>query len=202
MTRHGTWRRRTTALAVTAASALAMSSGPARAAVSIDIKAPAAGATYEAGQPVTIAYTCTSPFTIFQCDLFGASGTLVPGTPLDTSTPGDFTVTAAVGDTEPSDGEFRYRYTVAPAVAPSVVLTTPADGARYSALRTLFTPVRVSYSCSDSGSGIASCTASQPDGARLNTGFTALGRRSFTVTARDRAGLVTTVTHTYTVTLL
>ena len=202
MTRHATTRRRAAGLAVIAASAVAMSAGSALAAVSIDIKAPAAGATYEVGQPVTIDYTCTSPFTVVQCDLFGDGGTLVPGTPLDTSTPGDFTVTAAVVDTEPSDGEFRYRYTVAPALAPSVVLTTPADGARYSALRTLFAPVRVSYTCSDAGAGVASCTGSQPDGARLNTGFTALGRRSFTVTARDKAGLVTTVTHTYTVMLL
>jgi hypothetical protein len=182
-------------------SAIALPSGVAFAGVAFDITAPAPGATYEVGQPVTIAYTCTSEFQIFQCDLADENGLLEPGTQLDTSTPGEFDVGAAFVDGEPSDGVFRYRYNIVPAEPPTVTLTTPANGARYSALRTLFRPVRAAYSCADSVSGIESCTGTRPNGARLPTFFTDLGRHSFTVTARDKAGNVTTVTHTYTVTL-
>jgi hypothetical protein len=200
VTRHGAFRR-SLGLAALVISAVALPSGVAFAGVAFDITAPAPGATYEVGQPVTIGYTCTSEFQIFQCDLSDGSGRLVPGTQLDTSIPGEFDVGAAFVDAEPSDGVFRYLYTVVPAEPPTVTITTPANGARYSALATLFRPVRVSYSCSDAVSGVQSCTGTRANGARLDTFFTALGRHSFTVTARDRAGNTTTVTHTYTVTL-
>jgi hypothetical protein len=82
---------------------------------------------------------------------------------------------------------------------PSITLTTPAAGARYSVLGTLFRPVRASYSCSDAGSGLATCTGTKASGATLNTG---LGSHAFTVTATDKVGNTSSVTHTYTVTLL
>lgn len=199
MTRRGALGRWTAGLAVLVAASLALPASAAFAGVSIDIKAPQG--PYELGQSVTADYTCTSPFTVTQCALFDSHGALAPGAPVDTSTVGDHLVSVAVVDTQPSDGVFQYFYSVVAAEPPAVTLTTPADGARYSALRTLLAPVRVSYSCSDALSGIASCKGTQPSGARLDTGFTALGRHSFKVTARDKAGNTTTVVHSYTVTL-
>ncbi len=85
--------------------------------------------------------------------------------------------------------------------APQVTLSTPADGAKYAVIGPA---VVVDYACSDEpgGSGIASCTGTQPAGSTLPTGLGALGTHTFTVTATDHAGHVTTVTHTYRVTLL
>ena len=82
---------------------------------------------------------------------------------------------------------------------PTITLTTPADGANYAVIGPA---VVVSYACSDAGSGVASCTGTQPDGSTLPTGLFALGTHTFTVTATDNVGNVTTVTHTYRVTLL
>ncbi|HWF74368.1 MAG TPA: S53 family peptidase [Solirubrobacteraceae bacterium] len=83
--------------------------------------------------------------------------------------------------------------------SPTVTLTTPADGATYSLVASFLRPVRVRYSCSDVGSGIASCTGTIDNGDPLVTGLRSLGTHTFTVTATDKAGNVTTVTHTYRV---
>lgn len=204
MSRRRGLAHRASGLAVLAVSALAVIPAVAWAGVTINIQAPRG--PYEVGQPVTIDYSCTSTnpqYPVSQCNLTGASGTLVPGTQLDTSTPGEFFVSGSVSNGEPPFGGnvFAFVYRILPAEPPTVTITTPANGARYSALATLFRPVRVAYSCADSVSGIESCTGTRPNGARLPTFFTDLGRHSFTVTARDKAGNVTTVTHTYTVTL-
>jgi hypothetical protein len=84
---------------------------------------------------------------------------------------------------------------------PQVTIQTPRQGGRYSFLATLFFgPVRVSYSCTDGGSGIASCSGTQADGSKLKVSLVNLGTHTFTVTATDQVGNQTTVTHTYTVT--
>ena len=67
---------------------------------------------------------------------------------------------------------------------------------------TLLSPVKAAYSCSDSGSGVASCNGTQPNGATVNTGLGALGPHTFTVTATDQAGNTSAVTNSYTVGLL
>jgi hypothetical protein len=55
-----------------------------------------------------------------------------------------------------------------------VTLATPADGANYAVIGPA---VIVDYACTDEpgGSGIASCTATQPDGSTLPTGLGAIG---------------------------
>jgi uncharacterized delta-60 repeat protein len=85
---------------------------------------------------------------------------------------------------------------------PTIQLSSPADHASYSAVLTLLLPVRVSYSCTDAVSGIASCTGTQPSGSILPTGLFDLGTHTFTVKATDNAGNTSTVTYTYTVGLL
>ena len=74
-------------------------------------------------------------------------------------------------------------------------LRTPPEGAEYVQGQ----EVLADYDCADEaeGSGLASCVGDVPDGAAIDTA--ALGAHSFTVTARDRRGNETTVTHSYTV---
>jgi hypothetical protein len=59
--------------------------------------------------------------------------------------------------------------------------------------------VEADYRCEDEpgGSGLDSCTGDVADGAPIDT--SSLGEKTFTVTARDRAGNVRTVSHGYTV---
>ncbi len=85
---------------------------------------------------------------------------------------------------------------------PVITLTTPKNGASYGAVVNLLFPVKVSYSCSDGGSGVASCTGTLPNGATLNTGLGALGTHTFVVNAIDNVGNRSSVSATYTVTLV
>jgi hypothetical protein len=77
---------------------------------------------------------------------------------------------------------------------PSISVVTPSAGAVY-----LFRqPVASNSSCSDGGSGVASCTGTVPSGANVPT--TTAGARTFAVTARDAVGNVTPTTRVaYTV---
>jgi Big-like domain-containing protein len=66
--------------------------------------------------------------------------------------------------------------------APSITLTTPANGASYTRNSTLV----AKYTCADAGSGIKSCTGSVPNGATISTRNR--GMYLFTVTAVDKSG--------------
>lgn len=81
-------------------------------------------------------------------------------------------------------------------IAPTVTVSAPADGARYVAR----TVVAAAYACADevNGSGLESCTGTVAAGQPIDTA--AAGTKTFTVTASDRAGNVTTTTVRYTVT--
>jgi hypothetical protein len=77
---------------------------------------------------------------------------------------------------------------------PTITITTPANNATYR----LGEPAKAAYTCADTGgSGLYSCQGTVPNGSYINTGT--VGTKSFTVTARDRAGNTTSVTRTYTV---
>lgn len=76
---------------------------------------------------------------------------------------------------------------------PTASVTSPADGATYH----VGDQVTAAYSCASTGSGIASCDGTVPNGAALDT--TTVGQHTFTVKAFDKAGnLVSTTVH-YTV---
>ena len=79
------------------------------------------------------------------------------------------------------------------ATPPLVRFISPVDGFTYP----LGTQAVAAYSCTDNQSGLASCTGTAPNGTvlQLNTP----GPQTFTVTAVDKAGNQTVVTHTYTV---
>lgn len=78
--------------------------------------------------------------------------------------------------------------------APTVAITTPAQGATY----VLHQVVNAEFSCSDLLSGVASCVGSVAQGSPIDTAT--LGAKSFTVDATDNSGNVApTMMHSYTV---
>ena len=77
---------------------------------------------------------------------------------------------------------------------PTVSVTTPADAASYQ----VHQQVDAAYTCTDTGSGIDTCTGPVPSGSAVDT--STIGSKTFTVTGTDRAGNTTTTTVHYTVT--
>ncbi len=77
----------------------------------------------------------------------------------------------------------------------TVSLLTPPDGATYVVTQ----PVVAEWSVSDAspGSGVSTSTGTVPSGQLIDT--TTVGDQTFTVEVTDGAGLMTTVTHQYTV---
>jgi hypothetical protein len=78
-------------------------------------------------------------------------------------------------------------------VPPSVAINSPT-----ARTYTLNAAVAAGYSCSDSGSGVATCAGPVASGDAVPTG--SVGSKSFTVNATDRAGNSASSTVTYTVT--
>ena len=76
---------------------------------------------------------------------------------------------------------------------PAVTLTTPADGA----ILLLNHLVTTDFTATDAVSGIANVTAPVPNGSPMD--LSSRGSFSFPVTATDRAGNATLVTHTYSI---
>jgi hypothetical protein len=81
----------------------------------------------------------------------------------------------------------------ADSVAPSVNIVHPADGETVP----LGKVENASYKCADKESGLDTCTGPVPSGTPFDT--STAGDHTFTVTATDKAGNTTTVTHHYTV---
>jgi hypothetical protein len=76
---------------------------------------------------------------------------------------------------------------------PDIVITTPPDGATYS----YYQAVLADYTVVDSVSGIATESATVPDGGPIDTSSS--GSHTFTVSAIDTAGNAGSETHTYTI---
>jgi hypothetical protein len=78
---------------------------------------------------------------------------------------------------------------------PTVTITRPADGAVFP----LGKVVKANYKCADkqTGSGIDTCVGTVPKGSPIDT--SSVGAHTFTVTATDKAGNVTTKTNHYQV---
>ena len=75
--------------------------------------------------------------------------------------------------------------TLAPdTTAPTITLTTPANGATYLLNQSII----ANYACQDEagGSGLASCVGTVPNGSAIDT--SSVGAKSFTVNAADNAG--------------
>ena len=80
---------------------------------------------------------------------------------------GEKTFTVEASDNAGNTASKTVNYTVADRTAPTITLTSPAEGAVY----TLGESVLADYSCADepNGSGVASCEGSVADGAALDT---------------------------------
>ena len=146
----------------------------------ISVTTPAADATYEIGAQVLADYACEDEPNgsgIESCD-----GSVADGAAVDTGSLGQKTFTVDASDHAGNTESKSVTYTVVDTKAPSIVLTTPAPGAVYG----VGEQVAADYSCSDDGSGIASCVGSVADGASLDTGSP--GQKTFTVNATDKAG--------------
>jgi Tol biopolymer transport system component len=78
-------------------------------------------------------------------------------------------------------------------LAPQIAITSPTDGASFA----LGSSAAAAFSCTDGGSGVATCTGSVPDGAPLDT--SSAGQHTFTVQAADAAGNTASATVTYSV---
>jgi len=78
--------------------------------------------------------------------------------------------------------------------APTISVTTPSLGAVYL----LNQSVAASYSCSDVGSGVATCAGPVASGAPIDTA--SVGTKTFTVVAKDNVGNTRSLSVTYVVT--
>ena len=118
---------------------------------------PAAGATYELGAQVLADYACADEPNgsgLDSCD-----GSVADGAAVDTGSLGQKTFTVNASDHAGNTESKSVSYTVVDTKAPSIVVTTPAPGAVYG----VGEQVAADYSCSDDGSGVASCVGSVAD---------------------------------------
>ena len=157
--------------------------------------------TVQDRQPPTLS-AVTSPIVIPQAGPSGAAVTYSAPTALDncagvtlarTAGPasgstfplGDTTVTYTATDAAGSTASVSFVVRVSDATAPSIsaVITPTPDSAGWNR-----TPVTVTYTCADSGSGIASCSPAQS--------FIAEGPSTYAGTATDTAGNSTSTTGT------
>jgi hypothetical protein len=165
---------------------------PDTSAPSISISTPPDGVSYAQGQVVDGSYSCSDPDGAG--DVASCSGSVPSGSPIDTSTAGSHSFTVNAADRAGNSASKTVHYTV-DASAPSISITTPANGATYTQGQV----VDASYSCSDpDGAGdVASCSGPVPSGTPIDTSTT--GSHSFTVKTADRVGNSASQTVSYTV---
>ena len=161
----------------------------------ITIDSPAAGAAFDRHADVAADYACSDE--VGGSGLADCAGTVPDGEPVPTGTIGSHDFTVDAHDNAGNASTLTHTYTVLDVTAPSVNVTAPVDGASYDHHQ----EVRADFTCTDDegGSGIAPgyCEGTTDSGALINT--STLGTHTWTVTATDRAGNVTTKTITYEV---
>jgi hypothetical protein len=109
---------------------------------------------------------------------------------------GDYKVTLTASNGSPATTRSNTgTLTVLDQVAPSIRISTPQNGARF----TFGQAVAADYGCADqtNASGVSTCSGPVANGARVDTG--SLGSKLFTVNTSDHAGNATAATNTYTV---
>ncbi len=132
---------------------------------------------------------------VFECTLDGAPWAVCSSPQMYTNLADgshEFQVRATddTGNTDGTPATFLWTIDATP---PSIVIASPAQAASFI----LGSAQSASYTCSDSGSGIDTCTGTLPDGSTIGT--STVGSYSFTVEATDLAGNHASATHDYTV---
>ena len=163
----------------------------------IVVNTPSEGGQYPLGGTVAANYQCNDG--PFGSGVATCIGNVANGAPIDTAGLGPHTFTVTSSDNKGNVATpVTNTYTVVPPgndhTPPVIALTSPADGAVYQQNAV----VNASYSCSDDGSGIASCTGDVPNGGVVATSV--LGAHTFAVSATDGEGNAHTVVHSFRVT--
>jgi hypothetical protein len=158
---------------------------------SISITTPADGASYGLGDHLAVNYSCADTGSGVQ----SCTGTSPSGTELDTSQTGSYSFRVTASDAAGNTTTTTTTYTIVDRTPPSIVITTPADGAVY----TQNDAVTADYSCADqpAGSGLLSCNGDLAAGAHVDTNT--VGSRTFTVSATDNANNTATKSSSYRV---
>jgi subtilase family serine protease len=151
----------------------------------IAVNGVAPGAVYLQGQALSAQVNCSTsaPVTITTCS--------APGR-VDTSSTGTYSFSVTATDSNGVSTTDTISYTVV--AAPSVEITSPANGAAYPLGKT----VTAKFNCSAAAPAqISSCSGTAADGAAINTA--SAGTHRFTVTATEADGVSATTTVSYTV---
>jgi hypothetical protein len=141
----------------------------------------------------TFAFTSSEANSTFECSLDSAAFTSCTSPKAYTGlSDGNRTfqvrATDASGITDPTPAGDGWTID---ATAPTISVTSPADGATYQRGASIY----ASYSCSDSADSSPQCTGPVPSGALINTSTT--GTKTFTVSAKDSVGNPNWKTVTY-----
>jgi hypothetical protein len=149
---------------------------------SITVTTPADGAVYGVGEQVTADYSCADEPNGSGLDT--CLGSVAAGAAVETGSVGEKSFTVNASDKAGNTSSKTVNYTVADRTAPTIALTSPTEGAMY----TLGETVLADYSCADepNGSGLATCDGSVANGTALDT--SAVGAKTFEVSATDNAG--------------
>ena len=148
----------------------------------------------------SFAFTSSKADSTFDCSLDGAAFTSCTSPQSYTGlSDGRHTfqvrATDASGNTDPTPASEGWTVQApADATAPTISITSPADGATYQQGASIY----ASYSCSDSADSSPQCTGTVPNGSAIDTSTT--GTKTFTVTATDSAGNSDAKSVTYYVT--
>ncbi len=157
----------------------------------ISIASPKNGAVVTQGSTVTAQYSCADGGSgVATCE-----GSAPSGSPLDTSNLGEHTLTVTSTDAvgNPSSEHVTYKVIAEDTTPPTISIISPEDGE----IVNQGTKLTASYTCNDSGSGVASCEGSVPSGSSLDT--SSLGEHTLSVAASDVAGNTASRTVHYTV---
>ncbi len=148
----------------------------------------------------SFAFTSSKADSTFECSLDGAAFTSCtsPQSYTDLSE-GSHTfqvrATDASGNTDPTPASESWTVQApADTTAPTISITSPADGASYQQGASIY----ASYSCSDSVDSSPQCTGTVPNGSAIDTSTT--GTKYFSVYTEDSAGNSDAKTVTYYVT--
>ena len=162
------------------------------------VNRPANGDTFARNQAnVIVAFACAD---IPGSGIASCTGTQAVGTLINTATPGTYPFSVTAVDVAGNATTVNTTYTVlggaADTAPPVISVVTPVHLARYATGSTHL----VSFSCSDPtvpSSGIASCTASTPNGTPLNTSVARDLPYAVGIVSVDNAGNVTNYSYKY-----